>query len=118
MSITINEAKKAQIDTERFSPPVPAMFAAAFNLTVGNGEVTGIEAGAGLAAAMYLDVGTYLLFFLVEQPDTNYFPEANDENAFVQVTEKGVDYIIVSATDGNGNPVDPARFNVKLYRIG
>jgi hypothetical protein len=97
--------------------PIISMYAAAYNLGVSNGEITGIETAARLAAALYLDVGLYMVFPTELQADTNYYPKVWDDAARLTVTEKGLDYFLVTSMDANGNPVDPSSFNIEIIRV-
>lgn len=96
--------------------PRPEIYAVA-NLGITPGEITGIETAAKFSAAMYLDVGLYLLFFTETQPDTSYLAKAYDDATRVRVTEKGTDYITVTATDGNDDPIDPTEISVEIIRV-
>lgn len=99
------------------SQPTISMYAAAYNLGVSNGEITGIETAARLAAALYLDVGLYMVFPTEVQADTNYYPKVWDDVARMTVSEKGLDYFLVSSVDANGDPVDPSSFNIEITRV-
>lgn len=94
----------------------PEVYAVA-NLGINAGEISGIETAAKFSAAMYLDVGYYLLFFTETQPDTSYLAKAYDDATRVRVTEKGTDYIAVTVTDNADNPVDPAEISVEIIRV-
>lgn len=81
------------------------------------GEITGIETSVKFLAGLYLDVGLYYLYFSETLPDTSYLAKAYDAATVVRVSEKGTDYIAVSATDAGGAPVDPSEISVEIIRV-
>lgn len=81
------------------------------------GSITGIELAVGFSAALYLDTGLYYLFFNETMPDTTYLAKAYGASALVRVSEKGADYIAITATDTNGGPVDPSEISVEIIRV-
>jgi hypothetical protein len=98
------------------SPPDPVQIpprciAAAFGLQVSDGDISNIDGAFNIIAALYLDVGQYMLLFCVPEPDANYFAQASGDALF-SVTEKSTDYVTVS-TGG----ADVQSFNVQVYRI-
>jgi hypothetical protein len=97
--------------------PVPTLYAVA-QLGITPGDISGIDVNSRFSAALYMDVGSYLLFFTETQPDTSYLAKAYDAAARVSVTEKATDYILISATDDNGDPTDPAEVSVEVIRVG
>lgn len=115
---TPEEIAAAEAEAANSPGPVlePRVYAVA-NLGITPGEITGIETAAKFSAAMYLDIGLYLLFFTETQPDTSYLAKAYDDATRVRVTEKGTDYIAVTATDDNGDPIDPAEISVEIIRV-
>jgi hypothetical protein len=100
-------------------PPVlvPSIYAVA-QLTIAPGDIAGIDVNSRFSAALYMDVGSYLLFFTETQSDTSYLAKAYDAGARVAVTEKATDYIVITATDGSGDPTDPAEVSVEIIRVG
>ncbi len=98
-------------------PKQPQLYAVA-QLGITPGEISGIDVNTRFSAALYMDVGSYLLFFTETQPDSSYLAKAYDASARVSVTEKATDYIVISATDGNGDPTDPAEVSVEIIRVG
>jgi hypothetical protein len=119
MTITLDPAKKAEIDARLAAVAVvtPTIYAVA-QLVITPGDITGIDVTSRFGAALYMDVGSYLLFFTETQPDTSYLAKAYDAGARVSVTEKSTDYIVITATDGNGDPTDPAEVSVEIIRVG
>lgn len=98
--------------------PSPSLYAVA-KLTIAPGDVSGIDVNTRFSAALYMDVGSYLLFFAETQPDTSYLAKAYDDlTAKVAVTEATEDYITITATDDGGAPTDPAVISVEIIRIG
>lgn len=97
--------------------PTPQIYAVA-QLGITPGEITGIGVNSRFSAALYMDVGSYLVFFAETQPDTSYLAKAYDAGARVSVTERAEDYIAVSAVDVNGDPTDPAEISLEIIRVG
>lgn len=95
----------------------PNLVSAAFNITIENSDVSGIEGAFNLIAARYLDVGQYMLFFLEPQPDAEYVAQIYDGGMTLRVTDKQPDYLLVEAKDNNGAFADPAGFGVAVYRF-
>ena len=97
--------------------PNPQIYAVA-QLGITPGDITGIDVSSRFAAALYMDVGSYLIFFAEPLPDTSYLAKAYDASARVSVTERATDYIAVSAVDVNGDPTDPAEISIEIIRVG
>lgn len=98
--------------------PVPALFAVA-QLSIADGEISGIGLVSRFSAAMWMDVGSYYIFFAETLPDTSYVAKAyRDGNAFaLSIAEKAEDYIVVTATDAEGAPADPPDVTIEIIRI-
>lgn len=94
----------------------PSLYAVA-NLGITPGDITGIETSVNFSAALYMDVGSYLLFFTETQANTNYLAKAYDDATRVRVTEKTTDYIAVTVTDNSDTPVDPAEISAEIVRV-
>lgn len=94
----------------------PYIYAVA-QLGIEPGDISGIGINSRFSAALYLDVGSYLVFFTEEQPDTSYLAKAYDDAAKVRVTEKTTSYIAITVVDGNGDPVDPDEISVEIIRV-
>lgn len=113
-------AADAAYEAEQNRPPPPAtpsIYAVA-QLGITPGDITGIDVNSRFAAALYMDVGSYLIFFTQALPDTSYLAKAYDSSARVSVTERATDYIAVSAVDVNGDPTDPAEVSIEIIRVG
>ena len=95
----------------------PQLIASAFNVAVIDSDIASIDGPFNVVAAMYLDVGSYLLLFLNEELDAEYFVLASGGAAMIEATEKQTSYVMLSAVDVNGAPADPAKFNAQVYRI-
>jgi hypothetical protein len=94
------------------------LVAAAYDLTIADGDVANIAGIFNLIAALYLDVGSYMLLFAEPQPDTDYFPIINGGAPSMRCVEKGADYLLIEAKDAvNGSAVDPVSFSVEVKRI-
>lgn len=94
----------------------PSLYAVA-QLIISPGDIGGIDVNSKFSAALYMDVGNYLVFFTEEQPDTSYLAKAYDDASKVRVTEKTTSYIAITAVDGNGDPVDPDEISVEIIRV-
>ena len=109
----------AAAEAEANAPPLvrsPTIYAVA-QLGITPGDITGIDVNSRFSAALYLDVGSYLVFFAEPQADTSYLAKAYDDATKVRVTEKSTDYIAITVTDDNGDPVDPAEISVEIIRV-
>lgn len=94
------------------------LVAAAYDLTIAGGDVSNIGGIFNLIAALYLDVGQYMLLFTEPQPDIDYFPIISGGAPSMQCTERATDYLIIEAKDAvNGSAVDPPQFSVEVKRI-
>lgn len=98
-------------------PSTPAIVAAAYDVGIENGEVTGIAAGAKINAGFSLDVGMFMLFFDDEQPDTNFFVRVWDNDAILKCEDKDVYSVTISSKNASGDPVDPESFCVEIIRV-
>lgn len=104
-------------------PPVPGtipprLVASAFGVTpLPNDYDIALEGPFNLIAALYWDIGTYWLLFAEEQPDANYHVIISDGGSHIEATEKTTGYVAISATDAASSPVDPAVFNIEVYRL-
>lgn len=104
-------------------PPDPGMIsprltAAALGVTVENGDISSIAGAFNLVAALYLDVGLYMLLFMTPEPDNAYSAVVQGAAPYMRVIEQEADYLIIEARDGiNGSPVDSPQFNAQLFRI-
>lgn len=96
--------------------PTPQIYAVA-QLTITPGDITGIGVNSRFSAALYMDVGSYLVFFTETQPDTSFLAKAYDDATKVRVTEKATDYIAITVTDDAGDPVDPDEISVEIIRV-
>lgn len=96
----------------------PVLVASALSITVSNGDISGVDGAFNLVAAIYLDVGQYMLLFLAPQPDASYFALVSGSAPNFTIAEQTADYIIIQAmTDSPGSPIDPERFSVQVFRM-
>lgn len=96
----------------------PRLIASALSIEVANSDISSIAGAFNLVAAIYLDVGQYMLLFLTPQPDANYFAVVTGSAPKFSITEQNADYLIVQATvNGGDTPYDPARFSVQIFRM-
>ncbi|KRQ99284.1 hypothetical protein [Bradyrhizobium valentinum] len=102
-------------------PPVatpPKTVAAAFNIKIVDGWIPTIDGMFNIGAAIYLDVGLYMLFFVEAQPDTNYFALITGDAPVKRVGEATVEYFTIEVKDGpDGSGFDPASLSVQVMRI-
>lgn len=95
----------------------PVLVASAFNINVENGDIPTIDGVFNIAAAIYFDVGQYMLLFLSPQEDDEYFVTLTGGAPYMAVSAKDPEYILVDAKDGiGGSPVDPEQFGAQVYR--
>lgn len=94
---------------------LPTLHAVA-QLSITPGDITGLPVNSRFTAALYMDVGLYYVFF--DAPGVPFIPKAYDDVARVRVTDKGDDYIVITVTDENGDPTDPAEIAVEIIRVG
>ena len=96
----------------------PRLVASALSVEVADGDIAKVEGIYGLAGAIYLDVGQFMLLFIAEQPDTDFYALINGGAPCMSVSDKGVDYVVIAASDSVGGPgVDPAQFSVQIFRV-
>lgn len=100
-------------------PSTPALIAMG-QMILMDGDVSSVTISAALAGAFMFDVGEFWVFFLVEQPDTNYMALAYDGGsvrAFVQDDEKATDHFVIRTTDFTGTPMNPPALNFEIKRV-
>ena len=97
----------------------PRLIASALSVNIIDGDVASVDGIYGLAGAIYLGVGQYMLLFLAPQPDANFYAVIGGGAPCMSSAAKDVDYLIVTATDAavGGQPVDAAQFNVQIFRV-
>jgi hypothetical protein len=92
----------------------PYIYAIA-NLQVVEQDIWGIETAVNLAAAIWMDVGQYLVLFSEPQENTDYLAQASSGTSQALVVEKGTDYLLISASNA-AVPFDPAEFSITVIR--
>jgi hypothetical protein len=96
----------------------PTLVASALNIVVANSDIRSISGIFGLAGAVYLSTGTYMLLFTSAQPDTAYFTILNGGAPCMSVFEKAVDHLIIHSSNVVDGPlVDAPAFSAQIYRI-
>lgn len=102
------------------SPPVPTLCALA-DLTISDGDISGIEVNSNLSGAFCFGVGEYWVFFSEPQPDTRYLALVYDGGgavrAFVRPENKFTDFFIITVIDFNGVPTDVASLSLEIKRV-
>jgi hypothetical protein len=95
----------------------PILIAAAFNLMVADGDISAVDASYNLAA-IYIDVGQYMLVFFEPQADTDYLAVIIGGAASMTISEKATDYLSIEARDAPGGTLtDAMQFTVQVYRV-
>lgn len=102
--------------TPPFQPPLRPIIYAVGNFTVSDMDISGIDTAVNFSAALWLDVGTYLVLFSATQPNTQYLAKAYSGTSQALVVEKGEDYLIINASNASG-PYDPAEFSLEVIRV-
>lgn len=100
-------------------PSTPVLMAMG-QMILTDGDVSSVTISAALAGAFMFDVGEFWVFFLDEQPDTNYMALAYDGGsvrAFVQDDEKATDHFVIRTTDFTGTPTNPPALNFEIKRV-
>jgi hypothetical protein len=104
-------------DSAPFTKP-PTIVAAAFNVNIADGDIPSIDGAFNIGAAIYLDVGAYMLFFIEAQPDTNYYAIITGDAPSKSMSAADVDYFMLDVRDGvGGNGFDPANLSVQIMRV-
>lgn len=95
----------------------PILIASALNISIENSNIKSVDGIFGLAGAVYLGTGMYMMFFMTSQPDTSYYAILNGGAPVMSVIEKDIDYFIVHASNtADGDAVDALSFSVQIYR--
>ncbi len=98
---------------------VPEIFAVA-QLSIADGEISGVEIASKFAGAFVMDVGSYYMFFTETLPDTRYLAKAYDGGlirAYVREEDKTPDYFVITVTDMEGAPTDVGSLSVEVIRV-
>lgn len=96
----------------------PRLIASAFGITIAGGDVTDMSGVFNLVAAIYIDVGQYMLLFIEPQPDADYFAVVSGDAPCLRVVDRQVDYLVIEARDAvAGNYVDAGLISVQAYRF-
>ena len=111
-------------DWQAYTQPVapgtvaPRLIASAFNIAVDNGDVAEMTGVFNLVAAIYLDVGQYMLLFIEPQPDADYFAVVSGDAPCLRVVDRQADYLIIESREAvGGNSVDAGMISVQAYRF-
>ena len=107
-----------EADTLPAGTTPPRLIASAFGVTpLPNDFDVLLNGPYNLLGGMYMDVGSYFLLFGTTQPDTGYFVLPSDGATRIATVEKGTDYILLQAMTQEETPIDPASFNIEVYRL-
>jgi hypothetical protein len=95
----------------------PILYAAA-QVSVQDGEISGIGINSRFGGAFWGDVGKYYVFFAETQPDTDYIVMASAPalNAYVLDADKTEDMFAITVTDGAGQSADAETVNIQILR--
>jgi hypothetical protein len=106
------------------SPPPflvpPRIVAAALDMVVTpeSWDISNSNGMFNIVAAMYLDVGTYWMFFTNPEADSNYFGVITGADvAQITITDRSTDYFAIEARDGSGVLTDTRKLSVQIVRI-
>lgn len=102
-------------DASAVSVTAPPVLYAIALLAISEGQISGIEVASKFSAALWMDVGLYYVFFTESQPGL-YLAKAYHDGVDVRVAEKAGDYIVVTAADANGQPIDPPDISIEIIR--
>lgn len=95
----------------------PSLVASALRVVVAGGDVSEIGGVFQLVAALYLDVGQFMLLFIEPQPDDQYFEVISGGSPCMTVSERASDYLIVESRESIGGAlVDPPPFSIQIFR--
>ena len=99
-------------------PPAPLLYAVGL-FSVADGDITGIDVASKIAAALWLNVGLYYVFFAETLPDARYIARAHtdQDDIRMRVIEKDCDYLVLTAADASSAPVDPGEFSLEIIRV-
>lgn len=101
-------------------PPLATVYTpviyAVGNFAVADMDISGIDTAVNFSAAVWMDVGVYLVLFSETQANTQYLAKAYSGTSQALVVEKGEDYLIINASNASG-PYDPAEFSLEVIRV-
>lgn len=107
---------------EDYEPPEPGTYpprevASALQINVDgpNFDIPSMIGVFNVGAAIYLDVGLYMLFFINAMASADYFPVLQDGAHAFEVIDQQTDYLVVQAKDAGGSAVDVPRFSVQIF---
>jgi hypothetical protein len=112
-SVRENAPIPEDIEPEFGSVP-PRLSAQILSISVADGDVQQVKGAFNAIGMFYEEMGLYTLYFINEQPDTQYF--VHGAGVVLRETDKQVDYVTVEALDANGSRFDPLRFGINVYR--
>lgn len=96
----------------------PFLYAAA-QLTIADGEVSGVGINSRFSGAFPLGTGQTFVMFYEPLPDTQYMAMATaigPGNAYVFPADKYEDGFMITATDALGDPFDISAVNISIVR--
>jgi len=93
----------------------PVLVAASLAVNVAGGDIPSMAGVYNIGAAIYLDVGLYMMFFINPLSSPDYFPVLQDGAHAFEVVDQQTDYLIVQARDAGGSAVDVPRFSVQIF---
>lgn len=96
---------------------LPYCAAAAYNIQIVD-DIPSIGGSFNIAGVVRLDVGLYMLMFVTEESDIDYFVMITGDAPVKTVNETATDYFIIEVKDGiAGANFDPDNLSVQVMRI-
>lgn len=80
-------------------------------------DISGIQNGAGMSTAFMIDVGKMWLFFETPMPDNTYPWNVSSSVGKINVSDRQAEYIEITVTDDQGNPVPAAAVSVQIFKV-
>lgn len=94
----------------------PREVASALQINVAGGDIPSMNGVFNIGAALYVDVGMYMLWFINPLTSADYFPLIQDGATKFEIIDQQPEYLIVQATDGI-DPVDVSKFSLRVYQF-
>lgn len=106
-----------KVDPSKIKQPLKtAVIYALANLTIEEGEITDITPSMRITGAFAVEEGEFWVFFEEPQEDLNYIPLCYNHGHTVFVSERSLDYFVVSSRL-NGVPANPQNISIEIKRV-
>ena len=97
-------------------PSAPTIAAAAFGLTVADGDISGLDGGFNIGGAIYFGPGEYLVFFI--QPIEGRYAPVFMAGGSVAMSATAADaYSMTIEARSDGVPADPDGFSLQVFKL-